>query len=60
MIRYFKVSERTLANWRLMGLISYSKIGSKIYYTKEDRDKFLENHKVYEDECFINEERRVR
>ncbi len=59
MIRYFKVSERTLANCRAMGLISYSKIGSKIYYTKEDRDRFLENHKVYSDECYINEEGRV-
>ncbi len=46
MIRYFKISERTLANWRYYGLISYIKVNGKIYYSKEDRESFLRNHRI--------------
>lgn len=41
LIRNWKVSTRTLASWRAEGLIEYVQVGSKIWYTKEARGKFL-------------------
>lgn len=46
MVRLLKVSPRTLSTWRELGLISFSKIGSKIYYRKEDVLSFIEEAKV--------------
>jgi len=40
------VSQRTLASWRARQIIGYVKIGKKIYYSKEDRDRFLSIHHV--------------
>jgi hypothetical protein len=45
-VRNWKVSERTLAEWRASKKISYSKVGNKIFYTKEDRDRFLQNNHI--------------
>jgi len=59
MIRYFKVSDRTLAYWRSSSLISYRKINGKIYYTKVDREAFLEQHKVNLNDCNLNKGRRI-
>lgn len=40
------VSRRTLQNWRDDGLIEFAQIKSKIYYTAEDVQHFIENNKV--------------
>ena len=45
-IQNWKVSERTLADWRKKGLISYVQVQSKIWYPKAARDCFLKNHYV--------------
>lgn len=39
------VSKRTLQNWRDKGLISYHQIGSKIYYSKEAIQQFLNENR---------------
>lgn len=39
--RNWHVSPRTLASWRAKQLIDYVKVGRKIYYSKQDRDRFL-------------------
>ncbi|MFC5271383.1 helix-turn-helix domain-containing protein [Adhaeribacter terreus] len=44
LMKQLKVSKRTLQNWRDQGLISFSQIGSKIYYNQKDIDTFLEKH----------------
>jgi len=41
-----KISPRTLQNLRDTDQISYSQIGKKIYYKKEDIQKFIEKHKI--------------
>lgn len=40
------VSRRTLATWRDEGVISFSQYASKIYYSQQDVDIFLEKHHV--------------
>ncbi len=44
--RKLNVSKRTLQNWRDGGLIEFSQIGHKIYYTGEGVISFLRNRKV--------------
>jgi hypothetical protein len=46
LMRYLKVSRRTLATWRAEQLIEFSQIGSKLYYSKEQVAKFLERYKI--------------
>lgn len=46
LIRNWHVSPRTLAEWRAKQRIDYVKIAKKIYYTKEDRDRFIEKYHV--------------
>ena len=46
MCRNWKVSIRTLASWRASRLIQYVQVGSKIWYTKENREAFLLTHSV--------------
>nr|MBK9653133.1 helix-turn-helix domain-containing protein [Bacteroidota bacterium] len=46
LMRLLKVSRRTLSTWRAEQLIEFSQIGSKIYYTKEAVNKFLETYRV--------------
>jgi len=43
-IRNWKVSERTLAEWRRRKMIGYVQISKKIYYPREERDKFLQEN----------------
>ena len=45
-VRRWKISERTLAAWRKKGLISYTQLNGKIWYTREAREKFLREHMV--------------
>lgn len=45
-IKNWHISERTLATWRSKGLITYTKVGKKIYYDKTDRDAFIRANKV--------------
>lgn len=40
-MKYMDVSARTLQNWRDEGRISFSQIGSKLYYTMDDIFEFL-------------------
>lgn len=44
--RRWGISERTLADYRKKGLISYVQVHGKIWYTKNDRDDFLARHYV--------------
>ncbi|RRB06833.1 helix-turn-helix domain-containing protein [Larkinella rosea] len=46
-----KLSKRTLQNWRDEGLIEFSQIGHKIYYTEKAVNQMLEKSKV---KCFNN------
>jgi hypothetical protein len=43
-IKNWKISERTLADWRKKGLISYVQVQSKIWYPKVARENFMEDH----------------
>lgn len=49
-IRRWHISERTLAEWRANKKISYIQIGKKIFYTKEDIDRFIEKYHINSDE----------
>lgn len=39
-----KVTKRTLQNYRDQGMISFSQVGSKIYYRSADVEDFLRHH----------------
>jgi hypothetical protein len=41
LIRNWKLSSRTLSTWRADGMIDYVQAGSKIWYPREARDKFI-------------------
>ena len=41
---YFRVSTRTIQNWRDENLINFYQIGSVILYTQKDIDDFLDKH----------------
>ena len=41
-----KISPRTLQNYRDNGLISFSQIGSKIYFKARDIQEYLEKHYI--------------
>lgn len=43
-LRLLKVSRRTLQSWRTEGLISFSQVGSKLYYTQKDINEFIQKH----------------
>lgn len=45
-IRYWKISRRTLVDWRKKGLISYVRIQNKIWYPLEARENFLKCHLI--------------
>ncbi|MBT9391789.1 helix-turn-helix domain-containing protein [Hymenobacter sp. NST-14] len=40
-----KVCSRTMQNWRDEGLLGFSQVGSKIYYSREDIDRMLQKHR---------------
>jgi hypothetical protein len=43
-LKLLKVSRRTLQSWRSEGLISYSQVGSKLFYTQKDISDFISRH----------------
>jgi len=43
-IKRMSISKRTAQTWRVEGIISFSQIGSKIYYKMSDIDKMLKEH----------------
>lgn len=45
-LKLMKVSRRTGQSWRDEGIISFSQIGSKIYYQMSDVQKLLDSHKI--------------
>lgn len=45
MLQLFKISQRTLANWRASGIITFSKIGGKLIYTQQDINECLNKYK---------------
>lgn len=53
-IQLMNISKRTSQNWRDQGIVSFSQIGSKIYYKMEDVEKLLnKNYKA----AFSNKKR---
>ena len=44
-LQLMKVSKRTAQSWRDEGIITFSQVGSKIYYQMSDVQKLLETHK---------------
>jgi hypothetical protein len=46
LIRNWKVSLRTLADWRAEGKIGYVQIGNKIWYPREERELFIKANLV--------------
>lgn len=46
-IEKMKISKRTSQSWRDKGLISFTQVGSKIYFTQDDVDAFLLKYKNY-------------
>jgi hypothetical protein len=45
-LRNWHISERTLAGWRAKEKITYIQVGKKIFYTKQDRDRFIEKYHI--------------
>jgi hypothetical protein len=45
-IRNWKVSERTLADWRKKKMIGYVQIHKKIYYPRVERENFLSANSI--------------
>jgi hypothetical protein len=45
-IKYWKVSERTLADWRRKGLISFVQVNGKIWYPRSSREGFLQRNLI--------------
>ena len=43
-LKRMSISKRTAQTWRDEGIISFSQIGSKIYYKMSDVDKMLKEH----------------
>jgi hypothetical protein len=46
LIRNWKVSLRTLAEWRAEGKIGYVQFGNKIWYPREERELFIKANLV--------------
>lgn len=45
-ISLMKVSKRTAQTWRDEGKISFSQVGSKIYYLLSDVETFIQEHRI--------------
>jgi hypothetical protein len=45
-IKNWKVSERTLADWRRKGLINYVRVNGKIWYPRDAREEFLQRNLI--------------
>lgn len=50
-IEIMGISKRTAQTWRDEGVIPFSQIGSKIYYSRKDIDALMEKHKC---DLFVN------
>lgn len=46
LIRNWKISERTLADWRSKNLISYVQLNGKIWYTRHAREEFVNDNTI--------------
>lgn len=46
LIKYLKISARTLATWRESGIIEFSKIGAKFYYSRDDINNLMVKHHI--------------
>lgn len=44
LLQLMKISKRTAQTWRDEGKISFSQVGSKIYYKLSDVEKLLQEH----------------
>ena len=44
-LQLMNISKRTAQSWRDDGIISFSQVGSKIYYQRSDVQNLLEKHK---------------
>lgn len=44
-LQLLKISQRTLANWRASGIITYSKIGGRLFYTQADIDECMKRNR---------------
>jgi len=44
LVRNWKVSERTLSDWRKNGIISYVQVNGKVWYPRYAREEFLDKH----------------
>ena len=44
-LQLMNISKRTAQSWRDEGIISFSQVGSKIYYQMSDVQKLLEKHR---------------
>ncbi len=49
LIRRWKVSVRTLAEWRRKGLISFVQVNGKIWYPRKAREEFLNRNLILEE-----------
>lgn len=45
-IRNWKVSERTLSDWRKKGLIAYVQVQGKIWYPRSSREAFMNKYSI--------------
>jgi hypothetical protein len=45
-IKNWKVSERTLSDWRRKGLINYVRVNGKIWYPRDAREEFLQRNLI--------------
>ena len=57
-IRNWKISERTLAEWRKKELISYVQLNGKIWYTKEFREDFIRKNSILTHSCNLTKNER--
>lgn len=44
-LQLLKISQRTLANWRASGIITYSKVGGRLFYTQADIDECMNRNR---------------
>lgn len=44
--KFLKVSKRTTAYWREKGMITFSKLGGKLYYRLSDILSFIKQHEI--------------
>lgn len=47
LMQIFHICKRTIVTWRTKGILAYSKIGHKIYYSQSDVEAMLLQNKVF-------------